>query len=311
MRVTNNMMMNSMSVSLQKKTQSILSLTEKIATGKKISKPSDDPLGMARAMDYRDTISQVAQYMENISRGKTKIEVMENILEEAEDLVISAKQIATDQSMGKLETRSTAADQVRSIYEQLFNIANSDFENSYLFAGHLNTAAPYIMNADGIDGNADDELVAYVGDQGDQEIIIGKNNHVKINATGDEVFGDPDGAGPEVDVFTALYGLIEGLENTDLDAGTVQIQASVELLKSAEEQINSVRTRNAGTYDRLESSEAYWDNFKTAMEDQLSAVEDADLTQAAVDLQNAELIYETSMALSKEIIQNSLLSFLR
>ena len=301
MRVTNNMMMNSMALSLQQKSQVILNLTEKVASGKKILKPSDDPLGMVRAMDYRETISKVDQYMENISRGKTKLEVTENILEEVENQIIKVKQIATDQSMGALETRTTAAEQVRSLYDELYVLANSEFENSYLFAGHENTTEPFTMNID--------NTVTYNGDDGDQEIIIGKNNHVKVNTHGTEVFGD--GLGPEVDIFGAILDLIEGLENPDVDAGTLEIQASLANIRASQDQLNAARTRNAGTYERLESTEAYWDKFKTGIEGELSAVEDVDLSQAVVQLQNAQLIYETSMALSKEILQTSLMSFLR
>ena len=297
MRVTNNMMMNAMTASLQQKSQLILKLTEQVSTGKKISKPSDDPLGMARSMDYQETISKVDQYMENISRGKTKLEVIENILEEVENQIINVKEIAVEQSMGELETRDTAAELVRNAYEELLALSNSEFESSYLFSGYATDTQPYTLNID--------ETVSYNGDSGDQEIIISKNNHVKINTHGEEVF-----SGPDVNIFDAIYNLIQGLEDPDTAAGTVTIQAAIADIEASQEQVNAARTRNAGTYDRLDTSESYWENFKSGIEDQLSKVMDADLTQALVELQNAELVYETSLAMSKEIIQNSLLSFL-
>jgi flagellar hook-associated protein 3 FlgL len=310
MRVTNSMMTNSMSVSLQKRSQLLLNLGEKVSTGKKILKPSDDPLGMASILDYRGSLSRIEQYMENITRGKTKIELMEDVLGEVENQIMSAKQIATDQAMGVLETRSTAAEQMKNIFEQVLDLANSELQNNYLFAGSQTNSVPFTRNADGIEGTADDYEVVYHGDSESQNIIIGKNNHVNISAHGKEIFtGDAVNGG--VNVFDVLNDLIQGLENPDAEVGTTQIRSQLELLKTSQEQVNSVRTRNAGINERLNSSEAYWGNFKTSIETQLSNVQDVDLTQATVEFQNAQLVYEASVALTNEILQNTLLNFIK
>ncbi|MBU4316050.1 MAG: flagellar hook-associated protein FlgL [Proteobacteria bacterium] len=304
------MMTNSMSVSLQKKTQSLIDLSEKVSTGKRVLRPSDDPLGMARILDYRGTLSQIEQYMENINRGQTKIEVMEHVLGEVENQVINAKRIATDQSTGVLETRGTAASQIKNIFDQVLDLANSELQNNFLFGGNQTNARPFTRNADGIEGTADDYEVVYHGDNGEQKIIIGKNSDVKISSNGNDIFtGDTLSNG--VNVFNTLKDLIEGLENPDTETGTTQIRSQLGLLKTAQEQVNSVRTLTAGINQRLTSSKDYWSNFKTAMETQLSNVQDVDLTQAAVEFQKAQLVYETTVALANEMLQNTLLSFLK
>ena len=310
MRVTNSMMTNSMSVSLQKKTQSLVDLSEKVSTGKKVLRPSDDPLGMARILDYRGTLSQIEQYVENINRGQIKIEVMEKVLGEVENQVINAKRIASDQSAGVLETRGTAASQIKNIFDQVLDLANSELQNNFLFGGNQTNARPFTRNADGIEGTADDYEVVYHGDNGEQKILIGKNSDVKISTHGNDIFtGDTLSNG--VNVFNALKDLIEGLENPDTEAGTTQIRSQLDVLKTAQEQVNSVRTLNSGINQRLNSSKDYWSNFKGVMETQLSSVQDVDLTQAAVEFQKAQLVYETTVALANEMLQNTLLNFLK
>jgi flagellar hook-associated protein 3 FlgL len=304
------MMMNSMTVSLQKKTQSLLNLSEKVATGKQILRPSDSPVGMARILDYRGTISRVEQYMENISQGQTKIEVMEEILNEVENQIISAKRIATDQSVAALETRGTAAKQIKNIFDQVLDLANSELQNNYLFSGSQTSTVPFTRNADGIDGTADDYEVVYHGDDAEQSIMIGKNNTIEVNVHGDDIFTGVSASGG-LNVFDVLQGLIEGLENADIDAGTAQIRAQLTPLGTAQEQVNSVRTKMAGTYERLTSSKNYWENFKAGITKQLSEIEDVDMIQAVVELKDAQLVYETTVALTKEMLQTNLLSFLK
>ena len=309
MRITNKMMMQSVSVNLQRQTQKLVGLNENIATGKKILKPSDDPVGMSRIMEFKKTISQVDQYMQNITTGKTKLEVMENILAEVENQINAVKKIAIDQSMGVLETRGTAAEQVKNSFEQIMDLANSKLGSNYLFGGHQPQTRPFTGNADGIADTADDYTVTYNGDTGVQKIMIGAGSQAKVNADGSEIFTGgslEDG----VDVFSIMGDLIAGLENADTAAGTDQITAQIALLEKAQEQVNSVRTRNAGTYERLETTESYWENFKINIEQQLSNIEDVDITQAVVDLKNQELVYETTVSLAGEILKNSLLSFL-
>ena len=300
MRVTNSMMMNSMTQSLQKKAQNMVRLSDQISTGKKISKPSDNPVGMAMVMDYQNTISKIEQYGENIDRGKTQLEVIENILKEIENQIISIKQVATEQSAAVLETRDSAVEQVENSLAQIVDLANSKLGNNYLFGGHQ-TNSPPIVETGGI--------YSYDGDNGEQGILIGDNSRVRINTTGDELFTFDTGGG-NVDFFQVVQDLMTGLEDPSA-TGTQQVRDQLELLEAAQEQINSVRTRNAGTYERLETTKAYWDNFKVGIEEQLSKVQDVDVTKTVVALQNEELMYETTMALTKEIIQNSLLSFLR
>lgn len=310
MRVTNNLMMNSLRMSLYKSTNSLVELTEKVATGKKINRPSDDPDGMGRVLDFQNTISRVNQYMQNIAVGKTHMEVTENVLEEVENYIELAQTVALDQTAGDSDSRLKAVDQIKSYFDQILSLANSKLGDRYLFAGNQSDDEPFSRNADGIDGTGDDYLAVYNGDDGEYKIIIGTANQVKINSHGDEVFtGDSlvDG----VNIFNVLNDLVTALENPDIDAGTTQIISQLDSLEQAQDQVNAARIRSANAYDQLKTTNDYWTDFKVNIEQQLSNIQDADLAQSVVELQNQELVYETTLALAGEIMQISYLNFLR
>ncbi len=143
MRVTNKHLADSVKSALYDHAEALLKYQTIVTTGKKINKPSDDPIGIGKILDYRKLLSSVDQYQKNISRAKTRVEVIETTLGSIEELLTDAKHQAEEQSSGSAEkeSRSTAADQVSEIRKQLLLLVNSKLDSNYLFTGH-NTDTP-------------------------------------------------------------------------------------------------------------------------------------------------------------------------
>jgi flagellar hook-associated protein 3 FlgL len=62
---------------------------------------------------------------------------------------------------------------------------------------------------------------------------------------------------------------------------------------------------------RLQFTDEYWDNLKPKVQEALAETEQADITQAVLELKNIETAYETTLATAARIIQPSLMDFLR
>ena len=297
MRVTNRLMADTVLNSLYKNTQQLFKLQEVVSSGKRINRPSDDPVGTGKILDYRKLLSSIDQYKENITRGKTQIELTESCLEAIDDLVLKARRIAVEQSAGELETRPTAAQEVKNIYDQILQLANTRLGNTYILSGHQTDTAPFSRDTD---YNA-----TYHGDDGDLRIIVGASLNRKINVTGEDALRSG------VNVFDALRDLINGLEDPDTTAGTAQIEAQAMPLSNALDQIKAVRAEAASTFTGLKSTENQLANFKLNIEDMLSDTENADIAQAIAELQIQKTAYETSLATAARILQRSLMDFLR
>lgn len=297
MRLTNRLMADTVLNSLYKNTQQLLKLQEMVSSQKRINRPSDDPIGMRKILDYRKVLSSIDQYKTNITHGKTQIDLTESCLEAIDDLVLKARRIAVEQSAGELENRPTAAQEVKNIYDQILQLANTKLGDTYILSGHQTDTAPFSRDAD---YNA-----TYHGDDGDKRIIVGDNLSIKINVTGEDALRSG------VDVFDSLRDLINGLENPDTTAGTAQIATQITPLSNALDQIKAVRSEAASTFIQLETTENQLANFKLNIEDMLSDTEDADMAQAIVELQIQQTAYETSLATAARILQRSLMDFLR
>jgi flagellar hook-associated protein 3 FlgL len=275
-----------------------------IASGKKISKPSDDPLGMGKVLDYRQTIAAIEQYQTNIQRGKTRLDVVEINLDLAVDLLQVVRSIGQTEAGGTTESRQRAAEGVKNLYDQVLDLANSKLNDNYLFSGYQTKTAPFSRDDTQIT-TFDKFTVSYNGDTGDVQFIVADNTQVTMDADGQPIFHDAASGG--INIFDAMRDLIVGLENDDATA----ISTQSDLLDQARTQIQNTRRANAPILYQLETTENHWQHYKHKIEDLLGQEENADITQAVVELQSLELAYQSTLATAARVIQPGLISFLK
>ena len=125
MRVTNNMMSNTITRYLMRQSEELYKVQEQISTQKKINKSSDDPAGMRKVLDYRNKIATVDQYLDNIARATTRLELTEITLDAVDDLIGVVREVSRQQAGGTTKSRAFAADQVNDLYQQVVDLASS------------------------------------------------------------------------------------------------------------------------------------------------------------------------------------------
>jgi flagellar hook-associated protein 3 FlgL len=285
MRVSNKLMADNILANLGRHTEQILRTERRIATGKVINKPSDDPAGMGRVLNYRKTLSQIDQYNLTIDKAKTRVDYSETVLAAVSDLVQQAKNIAAGTDK---ENSATMAQNISEIKDQILSLANSKLNGNYIFGGSQTQTAPFA--ADG----------TYNGDHAQKQYLIGDNIQMNLNADGSDIFQSV------TDIFAELDSLQVDLSAQD----EVAIASHVQPLGDAADQVDAVRAENASKYKRLEISSTHWDSFKISVQDMLSQTEDADMTAEVINLQIQQTAYETTLATSAQIIQPTLLQFL-
>ena len=286
MRVSNQLMADNIKRNLFRQSEQLFKIQERIVTGKKINRASDDPVGIGRVLNYRKTLSGLEQYGETITNAKLRIDTTERILDTVSDLLNEAKRIAADPNV---EMRDSFASQVATIRGQIQQMANTQLNGNYIFSGHLTDTPPF------------DAAGNYVGSHDQKEFLVGDNLQVDVEADGSVVF--QGGA----DVFTVL----DDLETALLAGDTTAITNQMQPLSDAIEQLTTVRVENAGRYKRLEATETHYGQFKVNVEDLLSQTEDADIAEAIIDLQVQQVAYESTMATSAKMISPSLIDYLK
>lgn len=290
MRINARLMAEHIKMNLAKQSSQLVETQLQLATGKRINKISDDPIGMGKVLDYRTAQNKISQYRENIVDANTRVAYTETILGQVSELIEDAKKIATNPDT---ENKSPLAQQVANIREQLIGLANSKYSGNYIFAGDATDTAPF----DSVSPHT------YNGDDGSHQVVVGEGITIDIEADGSQIFTD----GTD-NLFEVLENLETALSADPCDASAVD--NTVDPLYRLADRVELARSENASDYKRLERTDAHWSSFYNAVENMRSTVEDADITQAAIDIQNQQTSYEILLATAADIIQPSLIDFL-
>lgn len=287
MRISSRMLAENIKINLMRQTERLLQTERRLVTGKNINKPSDDPAGMSRVLDYRHTIVKIEQYDLNIKDAKNRIEYTETVLNAVSDLIKDAKNIAANTSEDK---GNALANNVADIRDQILQYANSKLGDNYIYGGYQTLSAPFDSG-----GN-------YVGDTGEKQYLIADNIQIGIQADGGDIF-QPGGN----NIFTVLDDLEAALIADDATA----VKAQVQPLYQINEHIEEVRAENGAKYNRLDMTQNHWEGFKVSMNEMLRSTEEADVAAEALNLKVQQNSYEITLATSASIIQPNLMQFLR
>jgi flagellar hook-associated protein 3 FlgL len=304
MRVTRNMMTDSLARYLTAQNEALYERQTIIASQKRINRPSDDPIGMGKVLDYRQTLSSIEQYGTNILSGQKRLEITEITLDLVDELLQGVRAIALSESGGTTESRQLTAGEVKNMFDQVMDLANSKLNGNYMFSGYQTQTAPFSRD-DTLATTFDQFTVTYNGDVGDARFIVAHNTEITIDTDGRPLFQNAAGGG--INIFDAMRDLIVALETDD----TVAISAQADLIDHGRKQINNLRAANAPVLYQLEISENHWQNYKPKIQELVAREEEVDITQAVVELQSIELAYQTTLATTARITQQGLIDFLK
>ena len=120
---------------------------EKLTSGKKINRPSDDPTGASQAERSLTRIARIATDQRALAVQNNAITMAESALKEALNISQSLREFVVSAGSGTFNAtdRNTVAQNMQSLRDQLFNIANrKDTNNIPLFGGLGSTQSPFI-----------------------------------------------------------------------------------------------------------------------------------------------------------------------
>lgn len=150
MRITNQMMINNTMANVQINKIHLNKMDNQLATEKKISKPSDDPIIAIRALRLRASLDQVTQYLgKNIPDASSWLKTTAGALDEATlvltDLYSYCTQGSTD-SYSSSE-RNTIAESLNKLRDAFYAEGDVEYAGRYVFTGYA-TDKPLTYQSD-------------------------------------------------------------------------------------------------------------------------------------------------------------------
>jgi len=176
MRVTTNTMTDTLVRYLAMQNSQLFKLQQNISSQKRINKPSDDPVGMGKILNYRNNIATVDQYLDNIEQAKSRIEFSEMTLDMVDETLDVIRAISKTEATGTTTSRNIAADQVKDLYNQVVDLANSKFGQNFMFSGYQTDTPAYSHTVEISGGTADTINFGLSADSSNVTLKIQDNN---------------------------------------------------------------------------------------------------------------------------------------
>ncbi len=179
MRVTDKMGFNQVIGNLQKNRGDMADLQNQAAIQKRVTKPSDDPVGATRVLGYRTEERASDQFIKNTAIARNFLDFTDVSLNEVSEVLMRMKELAVGQANdagASSDTRRTVAEEVGQTYQQMLQIANRKLGDRYIFGGMQTTQQPFDH-----EGN-------YSGDDGDIKLHVNKDAFLAMNLPGVKVF---------------------------------------------------------------------------------------------------------------------------
>ena len=296
LRITQNSMNRTQMAGLNTSLSRLQQTQEQLTTGKRISRPSDDPVGTVSALRFRSQQSQLDQFGENISDGLARLTVADNALTSTMPMVqrIRTLAVAAANGINGQQQRDAYAKEIRELRQAIIQQANTQYADQPVFGGTTPGGEAFDPETGSFVGN-ELPVIRQVVDAPDDAGQV----HVAVN--GLVAFGTTLEVNGTLD---ALANAIENGYEDGIGQGITDMDAMVDDL------LNVASTVGARV-NRLKGLEELNGRSSDSIAGALSKVEDTDFQKAAMDLAVQSASYQAALAASAKVIQPSLMDFLR
>ncbi len=307
MRITTSMVQRNVLSDLNSLSEKLAKTQSKASSGKEITRPSDNPYQAARALGLRQNLAANEQYQSNISDARGWQDATESALGSITDFVNRAQSLllegATDSS--DVGARNSVADEIDQIIQGLKETSNASFGDRYLMSGTATSTAPYKLGDDdayqGDEAGLDPTVAGVVRE-------IGPGVTISINSVAREILGDGRANPTDGKLLNTLRDISEHLRAND---GAALRGGDITNLKASLDDVLKVRARNGAMSNRLDAASSRLEQIQGAVTEQLSDTEDADIAKTIIDFNSQSAAYQASLRAGANIVQASLMDFLR
>jgi flagellar hook-associated protein 3 FlgL len=305
-RITNMMISRSVLTDLNDVSSRLSKTQQKMSSGKEITRPSDDPYGTSRALSLRSDLDGVQQFQRNIGEAVAWQNITDAALSKINDAVQRARELtiqASTDSAGQA-ARTAAAQEIDQLIETVKGEANASYGGSYVFSGTKTDTRPYDLG-----GSPPDDT--YKGNAATVAREIGPGVSVPINVAAQSVLGDGQSATPDGKLLNVLRDITDHLRGGTTADGNALRGADLRNLDANLDALTQVRATVGATTNRLEAADSRLQQVEESTTQLLSNVEDADMAKTLIDYSMQQNVYQSALRAGSNIIQQSLLDFLR
>ncbi len=293
MRITQTLLSGNILRDIQKADERRIITHERLSSGMKLNRPSDDPVGISFSLQYRTTLNEVDRYLGTISESIQWLNVTDSALNNLGLTMGRVRELAVQAANSSLppESLTAVSQELSQLRQEVVSLGNTMYGDRYIFGGHQTLSEPF------------DNAGNYLGDTilANAEITREISPGVKmgINILGNSVFSP---------AIAAIDQLI-----TNVNAGNTAAIGGTDIatLDTAYDNLLTYRSEVGAKTNRLELAQNRLMDLQVQVSRLKSDMEEADLSETAVLLSTQENAYRMALMAAGKTIQPTLLEFLR
>jgi len=297
-RITNGMVQRRVLADLNEVSARLTATQTKIASGKELDRPSDDPFAVGRSLALRESVGGIRQHQRNVTDGRGWQDAAEQALTHITDSVQRANELlirgASDTS--DATSREAIAAEIDQLIAGIKDSVNTSYAGQYVFSGTAVDKPPYTRDSD-----------SYQGDEGVVAREVGPGVALGVNQVGSQFLGNGQAAGDDK-LLHVLRDIADHLRAGD---GETLRGSDIGRLKRSMEDVIDVRAVNGARSNRLEAAASRLSELEQSTLDQISDTEDVDIVKALIDFNSQQAGYQAALRAGANIVQTSLMDFLR
>ncbi len=194
MRISTAQIQQSGITDMQRLNRELATTQEQIASGRRIVRASDDPVGAAKIISLKRDIEQRETFIRNASAAETALSLEESALTRVTDIVQRVQELALQSGGGGLtsQDRQFIAAEIDERLLELKELMNGRGpDGQFLFAGNKGATSPF---------EVDGTTIRYRGDEGQRQLQIDRALYLQIGDPGSQVFMDIPSVSPSFQV---------------------------------------------------------------------------------------------------------------
>lgn len=295
LRVTSNMISTQVLRNLNRNLNKMAEQQNQLSTGRKINKPSDDPVGVTYSLRYRSELSANDQYSRNVDAALGWLDTTDSVMSQAEDVMNRLKELAVQASTGTnpQSALDSIASEFRELKKQLSDLGNTQINGKFIFNGQTYDIKPYDSN----------DPASAETDSGAVEYTVGQGVTFQINTSGNDFFGEKNGTD---NVFSIIDRMLTAMSTSSFS----DIAKEVENIDSRLNKMVSVHAETGARTNRVELMQTRLENENLGLTELQSKTEDADIAELMIKSNVSSNIYQASLSAGAKIITPTLVDFI-
>ena len=259
-------------------------LQERIASGKRINRPSDDPNGAEVVIKLRTSQTEIEQFKRSAASANQKLTASDDALNGYENILDRVKTLVAQGLSGTATqtARESLATEIGSLRERILNTANSKSGDEYLFGGSRQNEPPFdpaTATASATAANA-----RYI------QIEPG-TNAIAVGVTAEAVFGDANS-----DIFKDLDAAIAALRGTGDDAADhTTLETTMSRLKIYADSASVAHAKIGANMNITELAQEHLTGDYQSLDERANEIEGADFAETAVKLAEAQRALDATL----------------